>query len=72
MIASEPLLPGTRAITTLTLQWEAYRGRELIRLRHRNGSVTRRLFKTTQEANAFFQQSLTQLRHEAHKEKEQT
>lgn len=63
-MAEETLLPGTRMIPRATLQWESYRGKELVRFRHHNGIVHRGLFESPAEAEHFFFVQLEKLKEE--------
>ena len=59
---SESLLPGTDAITNSTLEWDQYRGKWLVRLKDRHGSVQRVLTESYAEADAAFERFWVVLR----------
>jgi hypothetical protein len=61
-MAEETLLPGTRMIPRATLEWEAYKGQELVRYRDSKGFVHRLLTRRYSEAEEFFFSCLRKLK----------
>jgi hypothetical protein len=66
-MAQETLLPGTRMIPRPTLEWELYKGQELVRYRDSQGFVHRLLTRQYFEAEEFFFSCLSKLRRESAK-----